>query len=246
MTLTNTPTVPKNSAFLGGTSSSFAPVDANDKVSFTITVVDPCKTTTVNAIVITGAGSAGSYTISVTDGNTGTFTFVRPTTTVETDTGIASVCGATSYTIHKDNAGGTFTFNAAWAVITGPDSTGKYTLTIDTNKDLTLIANEASMTYNLFIKAKLDDYTADTREVYTSVAVVINSATCDCSPLAWDDPSSAGVDQTATSIMVSATATEKTMAMPAANTSAKNTQPAFEKCYLNGGSCSLDGQVSSI
>jgi len=69
-----------------------------------------------------------------------------------------------------------------------------------------LIANENSVTHNMFIKAKLDDYTTYTREVYTAVDIVINSATCDCSPLAWDTPTT-GVDQTGTSIMVTGSAT---------------------------------------
>ena len=149
-----------------------------------MTIVNPCKTTTVNAIVMTGAGNAGAYTMSVTDGNQGTFTFVRPTTTVETETGIALVCGTTSYSIHNNNSGGTFNYNAAWAVITGP-ANGVYTVTINTNADLTLIANENSVTHNMFIKASLDDYTADNREVYTQVDIVINQVACDCSHLKW-------------------------------------------------------------
>lgn len=113
----------------------------------------------MNAIVITGAGSVGAYTIAVTDGQTTTFTFVRPTTTVEDDTGIASVCGTTSYTIHNNNSGGSFSYSASWATITGP-ATSTYTLTIDTTADLNLIDDSASVTHNLFIKATLDDYTA--------------------------------------------------------------------------------------
>jgi len=34
--------------------------------------------------------------------------------------------------------------------------------------------------------------------------------------------------------------------MPVANTAATATNPTFEKCYLNGGTCSLDGQIESI
>jgi len=155
--------VPKNSAFLGGSSFAHAPTGASDKVSFTVTITDPCKTTTVGAIVMTGAGTAGAYTKSVVDGSSTTFTFVRPTTTVETETGITAVCGKTSYSIHNTNAGGSFSYTATWAVISGPDSSGVYTMTIDTTKDLNLIVAEASKTHNMFIKAKLDDYTSQTR-----------------------------------------------------------------------------------
>ena len=170
-------------------STSFAPSDSNDKVEFTITIADPCKTATVNTITVSGADSSGPYSKSVTDGSTTTVTFVRPTTSVESSTGISAVCGDTSYTLHSDNSGTAFTYNAAWAVITGPTS-DTYTLTIDTTADLSLIAAEASKTISVYIKATLDDYTSDNRESYTQVDIVIGKVTCDCSAMAWDDPTS--------------------------------------------------------
>ena len=107
----------------------------------------------------------------MTDGSTTTVTFTRPTTSVEDSTAIASVCGDTSFSIHSDNSGSTFSYNAGWAVITGPSS-GTYTLTIDTTADSSLIDNESSVTIPLYIKATLDDYTSDNREVYTLVNIV--------------------------------------------------------------------------
>ena len=86
-------------------------------------------------------------------------TFVRPTTTSEDSNAITEVCGATSYSLHSDNTGTAFTYDAAWAVITGPSSS-TYTLTIDTTADLSLIANEAQVTIPIWIKATLDSYTA--------------------------------------------------------------------------------------
>ena len=64
----------------------------------------------------------------------------------------------TSYTLHSDNSGTSHTYDAAWAAIT--ESSGTYTLTIDTTADLSLIANESSVTIALWIKATLDDYTS--------------------------------------------------------------------------------------
>ena len=125
----------------------------------------------------------------MTDGSTTTVTFTRPTTSVEDSSAIASVCGDTSFSIHSDNSGSTFSYDATWAAITGPSS-GTYTLTIDTTADSTLIDDESSVTIPLYIKATLDDYTSDNREVYTLVNIVVNEIPCDCSSLAWDDPSS--------------------------------------------------------
>lgn len=141
--------------------TSFTPTDSDDKVEFIITIADPCRTATVNAITVSTTDSSSPYSKAVTDGQTMTVTFVRPTTSVEDSTSIASVCGDTSYTIHSDNSGTAFSYISGWAVIT--ESSGTYTLTIDTTVDQSLIANEASVTIPLYIKATLDDYTAYTR-----------------------------------------------------------------------------------
>ena len=74
-------------------------------------------------------------------------------------------------------------------MISGPSSS-TYTLTIDTTKDLTLIDNETSKTISVYIKATLDDYTAQNRESYTQIDIVISQTGCNCALLAWDDPSS--------------------------------------------------------
>ena len=152
----NTVTIASNGS---AGSTTFAPADANDKVEFTIVIENPCLTTTVNTITFSGTDSSSPYSKAVTDGSTTTVTFVRPTTTTETSAGISAVCGDTTYSLHSDNSGTNFSYNAAWAVITGPVS-GTYTLTIDTTADTTLIDAEASVTIPVYIKASLDDYTA--------------------------------------------------------------------------------------
>lgn len=139
--------------------TSFAPSDSSDKVEFTITIANPCLTTTVNTLTVSGADSSGPFSKAVTDGSSASVTFVRPTTTTEDSNGVVSVCGDTSYTIHSDNSGTNFSYAADWAVITGPSS-GTYTLTVDTTKDLSLIDNESSKTISIYLKAALDDYTA--------------------------------------------------------------------------------------
>ena len=45
--------------------TTFAPADAADKVEFTIIIADPCKTTTVNTITVTGADTSGPYSLGV-------------------------------------------------------------------------------------------------------------------------------------------------------------------------------------
>jgi len=65
----NTIVVTANSAFFGGASATFAPADINDKVTLTIAIVDPCATTTVNALVYKDATPATVTTLAVTDGS---------------------------------------------------------------------------------------------------------------------------------------------------------------------------------
>ena len=162
-------------------------------------------------------------------------------TSVETSSGITLVCGTTTYSLHSDNAGATHSYNAGWAVIT--ESSGTYTLTIDTTADLSLIANEASVTIALYVKATLDDYTSQTRESYTQIDIVISQAGCDCTALAWDDPSS-GIDVGA--ITAGVASVSKTLAPPVANTSARSTDAGFDKCYLTSSNCAETGAYDSV
>lgn len=107
----------------------------------------------MNTLTVTGADSSSPYSKSVGDGSSTTVTFVRPVTAAETSNGVVSVCGNTSYSVHSSNTGTNFSYNAAWAVITGPSSSGVYTLTIDTTQDLSLIDDEPSKTIPLYIKS---------------------------------------------------------------------------------------------
>jgi len=169
-------------------------------------------------------------------------TFIRPTTTVEDSTGIASICGDTTYSIHSDNSGTNFAYTSGWAVITGPTSS-TFTLTIDTTVDLSLIANEASVTIPVYIKSTLDSYTAYTRESYTLINIVISQTGCNCAALAWDDPTS-GIDVGA--ITAGVASVSKTLAPPTANTAARSTNAAFDKCYLTSADCATTGAYDSV
>ena len=124
---------------------------------------------------------------------------------------------------------------------------GVYTLTFDSSVDLTLIDNEASKQIDVYIKATLDDYTADNREVYTKLEVNIGEITCNCAALGWDAPTTAAVTL-GSDIMVSVSPSAQTLIMPATNYGAKATNAALEKCYLanNANPCSSDGQVTAL
>ena len=171
-----------------------------------------------------------------------TVTFVRPTTGVETSSGISAVCGDTSYSLHSDNTGSTHSYNANWAVISGPVS-DTYTLTIDTTADTSLIDNESTKTISLYIKATLDDYTSYTRESYTQINIVVNEASCDCSALAWGDPANVVVSST---ILAGTGASSQNLVVPVASTAARSTDANFDKCYLTSNDCAETGAFDSL
>jgi hypothetical protein len=131
-------------------------------------------------------------------------------------------------------------------VISGPVS-DTYTLTIDTTADSSLIANESSVTISLYIKATLDDYTSDNRESYTQVNIVINEVTCDCSAMAWDDPTS-GVT-VSSAILAGTGSSTQTLAVPGSNTGARTSNTAFDKCFIDSDSsndCATTGAFDSL
>ena len=211
--LSNNLRIQNNGPNAGSTATEyFTPSTDSDKVVFTITVTDPCATATINALSFTPS------TVSVTDGSTATATFTAPTNSVMDGLGVTDLlCGATSFALYSDTSDTALT--SAWAVLTGPASNGEYTITIDTTVDLTLIDNEASVTHNIQVKSHLDDYTS--RTVYTQLTVTITEIGCDCSALAWDNPSHL------TPTVAVGTPSTQTVPLPTANTGATATNNAF-------------------
>jgi hypothetical protein len=96
----NTITVLQNGEF-GTTNEQFIPTGVSDKVTVSVDIVNPCETTTVNSLVFTG-GDYSAGVLTVTDTQSVSVTFPRPTTTAEDSNAVVSVCGATTYTVHND------------------------------------------------------------------------------------------------------------------------------------------------
>ena len=136
--LSNTITIASNGP---AGSTTFTPSVDGDKIVFTIVVTDPCVAATINSLTF------APTTITVVDKGTATTTFSDPTNSVmDTHSDPALLCGSTSYELFSDTSDSALT--SAWAVLSGPVS-GVYTITIDTTVDLTLIADEASVTHTV-------------------------------------------------------------------------------------------------
>lgn len=97
----------------------------------------------------------------MTDGTSTTATIVAPANSFATSEGVNDRCGDMSVAVYTNNDGTDTNPTNSWAAVSGPDfTTGAYTLTIDTTKDLTLIAAEASVTVTIYIKTQLVSYTS--------------------------------------------------------------------------------------
>lgn len=170
------------------------------------------------------------------DGSTATTTFTVPTNSVmDAKNDPALLCGTTSFALFEDT-NETALSSTNWAYITGPVS-GVYTITVDTTRDLTLIASQASVSHPIQVRARLDSYT--TRKTFTTLAITITQAGCDCSYLAWDNPSSV------TASVAVGTPSTQTVPVPTANTGATATVNAFKKCYQNSGTCATTGSFAA-
>ena len=212
--LSNTLTIANNGP---GGNTVFTPATDADKTVFTITIVDPCVTATIDALTFSGGS------ISVQDGQTATTTFsVAGNSVMTAQSTTSALCLGSTIEIYSDASD---TAIGSWAALSGPIG-GVYTITIDTKEDLTLIDDEASVTKTVYVKQTLSSYTSQIKR--NQLTVTITQAGCDCSHLAWVNPSA----DTSATIAVGASST-LTVPVPTADDSAKTTVPEFQKCILS-------------
>jgi len=89
-----------------------------DTIAFTVTIVDPCATTTLNAAVFTPS------TLNVVNGATATVTFPEATDSVEVSNNINTLCQQRTYTLYEPDG----TTPAIFLTLTGAAG-GPYTIT---------------------------------------------------------------------------------------------------------------------
>jgi len=142
----------------------------------------------------------------------------------------ALLCGTVSFALYADTSD--TALSSAWAVLSDPAS-GVYTITFDTTVDLDLIADEASVAHTIQVKAVLDSYSSVTK--YSQVDITITEAGCDCSQLAWVDPSHL------TPVVAVGTPYSGSVPIPTADNAAIATVNDFQKCYLSGNTCAETG-----
>ena len=134
-----------------------------DTITFSVTIIDPCETTTINDAVFTPS------TLTVTNGSTGTVTFDEVTDSVEVANNIDTLCQGRTYTILMNDES-----TAADFLVLSGTSPGPYTLTASPTLDSTV----GSHTYKL--KTELAAYSGNSNSPhYTALTVVVQASTCD-------------------------------------------------------------------
>ena len=208
----------------GQSTTSFSPT----ATSYTLTVSNPCPSTTVSSITF------NPTSITVTNGSTATSEFVIPTDGVDTAASpLTGLCGNKSYSIGD----GTNTGITTWAAITDSSTDGSKTLTIDPSQYTSYVTS--SVTVTLTITTTLDDWSGNSGSTST-ISVTMNPASCSCSAMAWTAPSI-----TTATVNVDASATPSVPA-PASDDSAKTTNIAFGTCFESGGGgCTTTGSYGS-
>lgn len=146
---------------LGGVSS------ATSTVTFDVVVLDPCNTAVITPPSLTS-------TFTVTNGQSGTFTFLEAVDDVATANAISTICGARVY-LMRDSAD---TTTISWLNITGPVS-GTYTVTATPDHDA---LEGQAIVYKL--KTTLANFSAPA--VYSSITITIGVTTCNCQLLTWN------------------------------------------------------------
>ena len=95
-----------------------------DTISFTVTIIDPCETTTINDAVFSPT------TLTVTNGVEATMTFTEVTDSVEVANNINTLCQGRTYTLLMDDQ----TTPADFIALSGATG-GPYTITASPTLD---------------------------------------------------------------------------------------------------------------
>ena len=138
--------------------------------SFSVTIADPCASTTLNTWAIAP--------ILVENGQTKTYQFTDATDTVEQAKGIDTLCGDRTYALSKTNGDA-----ITWVTVAADDaSLSTHTITASPTLDA------HAGTSNLRLTVTLKNYSSHAG-ITIDFVVTVSTPVCDCSLITWDAPS---------------------------------------------------------
>lgn len=195
-------------------------------LSFTVSITDPCRTSTITAITVAG--------MTATLGIETTQAFTEAVDSAGTTYG-TTVCGDRLYEIYDISS------NELTEVATIVDlGSGNYQIRAYSE----LEANEGS--HNLRLRVTFADYPLADNSNYpkadTNFLLYIKQATCDCSLITWDNPEQLLL----TTGLMFDPADTLTFVKSTANEASKSASPAIRACYRNGGSCPTSSTIAVV
>ena len=139
-------------------------------ITFTVTVNDPCRTTTITPFVLNA--------MTLQAGQTVTQDFDQPLQSAGTAVNDQAICGTFTYTIYKIGAGDT---NVAQTLVKESKVAGiKHRLTATTQSEADIALHKMRMVVALG------------RQEYPTISIAfdltIQQATCNCNLIKWDQP----------------------------------------------------------
>lgn len=199
-----------------------------DLLSFSVTVSDPCDTSTIDDPSLTA--------MNLKNGGSATITFTEATDSVDASNTVAGLCGGRNYAIYDSNTGSPTAIS--WmSVAADTPSVDTHTITASPD-DQSLVTGSTITVYLRIMYANYPSHAAH----YTALSIQVTNADCDCELLTWDNPSR--LDQTINVGVGSST----TITIPTAtvNTVSKSASQEISACYLSSGTCAETSTLSLL
>jgi len=188
--------------------------------TYTLTIVNPCLATTINAITF------DETPVTVADGTKKTVDFSIPSDGVDTARNLVDLCGKKVYTITDSGTAVT-----TWAKIADSPTARKMRLTIDPQLYGSHI--DSNVVRTLTVTTKFDTWTSNAGSTAT-LQVTMTPATCDCSAMAWSAPTvdTAKVNTPAASAtFILMSGSTPIIRAPTSSDAAKATNVQFARCF---------------
>ena len=188
-------------------------------VSFSVTIVDPCDSSTITPL--------GLAAQSIVNGATYEWTFTEAKIAIETANENQKLCGARLYKVFMPD--GTTEVTGDWITITEtPSGSGTYKMKAAPIKDSLVTGSVLNLVLKITVPTQPNH-----PGITETLAVTVTRATCNCALITWDKPTTATF-----SVLVAAT-TGNTVTIPEASVNAASltATPAIRACALYSTPC---------
>lgn len=211
-----------DSANYAGTGKTYS-----NEISFTVTVTDPCLTTTLATFVIPN--------VSIEAGLTDVFEFAEVTDSAADSVSSATICGERTYSVYEIDADSN---QQPQTIVTfARDATGAaHTLTTTTQDEV----NDVGV-HQMRLVVTLPDALYPSLPIDFTVTIL--TPVCDCTLLEWTPPQPETLSTTVKKIPSDTWTISKSTVLE----SSKSASPKIRACYIDGGpSCDETTEITAM